>query len=142
MASEKTVSADAFTARTSVEQVEESEDLAPKFDADGLIACITTDAESGEVLMLGYMNADALQRTIQREGPLLEPQSPMPLAQRRDQRSCPRSCRYAHRRRPRCRVAMRPCCGFRCQLSRWVSLLFLSLHTSWANRKYRPAAPV
>ena len=64
MASEKTVSADAFTARTSVEQVEESEDLAPKFDADGLIACITTDAESGEVLMLGYMNADALQRTI------------------------------------------------------------------------------
>ena len=64
MASEKTVSADAFTARTSVEQVEESEDLAPKFDADGLIACITTDAQSGEVLMLGYMNADALQRTI------------------------------------------------------------------------------
>ena len=64
MASEKTVSADAFTARTSVEQVEESQDLAPKFDADGLIACITTDAESGEVLMLGYMNADALQRTI------------------------------------------------------------------------------
>ena len=64
MASEKTVSADAFTARTSVEQVEESEDFAPKFDADGLIACITTDAESGEVLMLGYMNADALQRTI------------------------------------------------------------------------------
>ncbi|MED5358314.1 MAG: phosphoribosyl-AMP cyclohydrolase, partial [Pseudomonadota bacterium] len=49
MASEKIVSADAFTARTSIEQVEESEDLAPKFDADGLIACITTDAESGEV---------------------------------------------------------------------------------------------
>ena len=64
MASEKTVSVDTFTARTSVEQVEESEDLAPKFDADGLIACITTDAASGEVLMLGYMNADALQRTI------------------------------------------------------------------------------
>jgi len=38
--------------------------LAPKFDADGLITCVTTDAESGEVLMLGYMNADALARTI------------------------------------------------------------------------------
>tara|TARA_Y100001934_G_scaffold283474_1_gene403583 strand:+ start:2452 stop:3051 length:600 start_codon:yes stop_codon:yes gene_type:complete len=64
MASENTVSADTFAARLTVEQVEESQDLAPKFDADGLIACITTDAESGEVLMLGYMNADALQRTI------------------------------------------------------------------------------
>ena len=39
--------------------------LAPKFDADGLIPCITTDDATGDVLMLGYMNSDALERTIQ-----------------------------------------------------------------------------
>ena len=33
-----------FAARTSVEQVEEGEELAPKFDADGLIPAVTTDA--------------------------------------------------------------------------------------------------
>ena len=53
-----------FDDRTSIEQVEEGFALAPKFDADGLIACVTTDAESGEVLMLGYMNQEALQRSI------------------------------------------------------------------------------
>ena len=53
-----------FAARTSIEQVEESAELAPKFDASGLITCVTTDATSGELLMVGYMNADALQRTI------------------------------------------------------------------------------
>ncbi len=54
-----------FQARSSVEQVEEGTDLAPKFGPDGLLPCITTDAESGEVLMLGWMNADALQLTIE-----------------------------------------------------------------------------
>ena len=53
-----------FAARMSVEQVEEGFALAPKFDADGLIPCITTDANAGEVLMLGYMNSEALQRTV------------------------------------------------------------------------------
>lgn len=53
-----------FAPRHSIEQVEESTELAPRFDDNGLIACITTDAVSGDVLMLGYMNADALQRTI------------------------------------------------------------------------------
>ena len=51
--------------RTSVEQIEEGQQLALKFDRDGLIACITTDADDGQVLMLGYMNREALQRTIQ-----------------------------------------------------------------------------
>jgi len=54
-----------FAPRTSVQQVEESTELAPKFDAQGLIACVTTDAGTGDVLMLGYMNAEALKRTIQ-----------------------------------------------------------------------------
>ncbi len=54
----------AFAARKTVEQVEEGLALAPKFGADGLIPCITTDANTGEVLMLGYMNGEALRRTI------------------------------------------------------------------------------
>src|SRR5882762_8783317 len=53
-----------FFPRNSVEQVEESAELAPKFDADGLIPCITTAANTGEVLMLGYMNEEALKKTI------------------------------------------------------------------------------
>lgn len=53
-----------FKARHSVEQVEESTDLAPKFDQHGLITAVTTDADSGELLMQGYMNTEALQKTI------------------------------------------------------------------------------
>lgn len=54
-----------FAARTSVEQVEEGTELAPKFDADGLIPAVTTDFQTGELLMHGYMNAEALTRTIE-----------------------------------------------------------------------------
>ena len=54
----------AFAKRISIEQVEEGDELAPKFDADGLIPVVTTDAQSGELLMHGYMNAEALERTI------------------------------------------------------------------------------
>ncbi|MCY4343001.1 MAG: phosphoribosyl-AMP cyclohydrolase [Gammaproteobacteria bacterium] len=53
-----------FAARQSVEQVEEGLALAPKFDADGLIPCVTTDAGTGEVLMLAFMNGEALRQTI------------------------------------------------------------------------------
>lgn len=53
-----------FSKRLTVEQVEEGQELAPKFDEQGLIACVTTAAGSGEVLMLGYMNAEALKKTI------------------------------------------------------------------------------
>lgn len=53
-----------FQARQTIEQVEESSDLAPKFDSQGLISAITTDYDSGEVLMLGYMNAEALRLSI------------------------------------------------------------------------------
>ena len=55
----------AFQERTSVEQVEEGTDLAPKFDGRGLITVVTTDAASGEVLMQGFMNAEALRLTIE-----------------------------------------------------------------------------
>jgi len=53
-----------FQDRHSIEQVEEGTDLAPKFDERGLITAVTTDAESGELLMQGYMNEEALRRTI------------------------------------------------------------------------------
>ena len=39
--------------------------LAPKFDADGLITCVATDVVSGEVLMVAYMNEEALRYTIE-----------------------------------------------------------------------------
>lgn len=54
-----------FSRRISVEQVEEGAELAPKFDAEGLLPVVTTDAETGDVLMMGYMNAEALKRTIE-----------------------------------------------------------------------------
>lgn len=54
-----------FAPRRSVEQVEEGHELAPSFDEHGLLPCVTTDAASGEVLMLGWMNAEALTRTIE-----------------------------------------------------------------------------
>ncbi|MEM8982546.1 MAG: phosphoribosyl-AMP cyclohydrolase [Pseudomonadota bacterium] len=53
-----------FHARRSIEQVEESTELAPKFDTSGLIPVVTTDATTGEVLMQGYMNEEALRRTV------------------------------------------------------------------------------
>ncbi len=54
-----------FVERISVEQVEEGHELAPKFDAQGLIPVVTTDFHSGELLMHGYMNREALERTIE-----------------------------------------------------------------------------
>ena len=55
----------AFQERLSIDQVEEGTDLAPKFDDRGLITAVTTDVTSGELLMQGYMNAEALRLTIE-----------------------------------------------------------------------------
>jgi phosphoribosyl-AMP cyclohydrolase len=49
----------------SAEEVEEGRTLAPKFDANGLVTCVATDAASGEVLMVAHMNAEALARTLE-----------------------------------------------------------------------------
>ncbi|MDF1670664.1 MAG: phosphoribosyl-AMP cyclohydrolase [Roseovarius sp.] len=54
-----------FQSRHSVPQIEEGTDLAPRFGKDGLLPCITTNAATGEVLMLGWMNAQSLRLTIQ-----------------------------------------------------------------------------
>lgn len=51
--------------RVSVPDVEEGLTLAPKFDANGLIPVVTTDASDGSVLMVGAMNAEALIRTVE-----------------------------------------------------------------------------
>src|SRR5712672_1380363 len=53
-----------FAERGATEAVEEGARLAPKFDADGLVTCVATDAASGDVLMVAHMNAEALARTI------------------------------------------------------------------------------
>jgi phosphoribosyl-AMP cyclohydrolase len=45
-------------------EIEEGAVFAPRFDADGLIPVVATSAETGEVLMLAYMNEEALARTI------------------------------------------------------------------------------
>ena len=39
--------------------------LAPRFDDQGLVAAVTTHAETGEVLMLAWMNAQALALTLE-----------------------------------------------------------------------------
>ena len=54
-----------FAPRESVEQVEEGNVLAPKFDEDGLIPVVTTDIDSGELLMMGYMNVEAFTKTVE-----------------------------------------------------------------------------
>jgi phosphoribosyl-AMP cyclohydrolase len=53
-----------FTPPGSTAEVEEGRALMPKFDAAGLVTCVTTDAASGEVLMVAHMNAEALGKTI------------------------------------------------------------------------------
>ena len=46
-------------------ELEEGAVFTPRFDADGLIAAIAVDDSSGEVLMLAWMNAEALRLTIE-----------------------------------------------------------------------------
>ena len=45
--------------------IEEGTAFAPKFDKDGLVTCVATDAVSGDVLTIAHMNAEALAKTIE-----------------------------------------------------------------------------
>ncbi|NVK34015.1 MAG: phosphoribosyl-AMP cyclohydrolase [Rhodobacteraceae bacterium] len=54
-----------FAERGSKAELETGHKLSPKFDKDGLIAAVVTDAVTGDLLMVGYMNAEALKRTIE-----------------------------------------------------------------------------
>ena len=47
------------------ETLEEGFEFAPKFDADGLVPCITTDHKTGELLMVAYMNKESLAKTLE-----------------------------------------------------------------------------
>jgi len=54
-----------FKKRHSIKEVEEGKYLSPKFDKNGLIPVITADFKSGDILMHGYMNDEALKKTIE-----------------------------------------------------------------------------
>jgi phosphoribosyl-AMP cyclohydrolase len=45
--------------------IEESERFTPRFDASGLIPCVTVDADNNDVLMVAWMNEDALRQTLE-----------------------------------------------------------------------------
>ena len=53
-----------FAVRESVPMIELGYQLAPRFDAAGLIPVITCEAETGAVLMLGHMSPEALRLTL------------------------------------------------------------------------------
>ena len=53
-----------FPTAPTTDDLERGVALAPRFDADGLVAAIAQHAETGEVLMLAWMNAQALRLTI------------------------------------------------------------------------------
>lgn len=46
-------------------EIEESLAFTPKFDSNGLITAISQDADTGQVLMVAYMNDEALKQTIE-----------------------------------------------------------------------------
>jgi phosphoribosyl-AMP cyclohydrolase len=54
-----------FKKRENVADIEEGSLLSPKFNKDGLIPVITTDFQTKEVLMQGFMNSEALKKTIE-----------------------------------------------------------------------------
>lgn len=45
--------------------LEEGATFAPRFDANGLVTCVATEADTGEVLMVAHMNAESLRRSIE-----------------------------------------------------------------------------
>ena len=53
-----------FPTAPTKDALEQGETLTPRFDANGLIAAVTTHATTGEVLMLAWMNAEALEKTL------------------------------------------------------------------------------
>ena len=53
-----------FPTAPDTEALERGAVIAPRFDANGLIAAIAQHADTGEVLMLAWMNAQALRLTL------------------------------------------------------------------------------
>ncbi|MCB8822681.1 phosphoribosyl-AMP cyclohydrolase [Microvirga rosea] len=46
-------------------ELEEGSILTPRFGADGLVTCVTTDAATGDLLMVAHMNSEALAKTLE-----------------------------------------------------------------------------
>lgn len=57
--------ADAFPPPGTKAELEEGDVLTPRFDKDGLVVCVTVDAKDNSILMLAYMNAEALKLTLE-----------------------------------------------------------------------------
>ena len=56
-----------FKKRENVFEIEEGKFLSPKFDDNGLIPVITSDYKTGEILMHGYMNGEALKKLLKQK---------------------------------------------------------------------------
>jgi phosphoribosyl-AMP cyclohydrolase len=54
-----------FSTPPSKAELEEGAIFRPRFDENGLIVCVTTDAHTGAVLMVAYMNVEALRLTVE-----------------------------------------------------------------------------
>ena len=54
-----------YKKRDNIKEVEEGKYLSPKFDESGLIPVVTTDYQTGDILMHGYMNDESLKKTIE-----------------------------------------------------------------------------
>ena len=59
------MTASIFAPRGDKRSLEEGAGFSPKFDADGLIVCITTETRTGDILMVAYMNAESLKLTLE-----------------------------------------------------------------------------
>jgi phosphoribosyl-AMP cyclohydrolase len=53
-----------FAAPGTKPELEEGRAFTPRFGPDGLITCVTADADSGALLMVAHMNAEALAQTL------------------------------------------------------------------------------
>jgi len=54
-----------FKKRHSIKEIEEGKFLSPKFDENGLIPVVATDFKNGDLLMHGYMDYEALKKSIE-----------------------------------------------------------------------------
>ncbi|WP_395445561.1 phosphoribosyl-AMP cyclohydrolase [Caulobacter sp. UC70_42] len=59
------MSTDLFPQAHSKHDLERGTALAPRFNADGLVVAVAQHADSGEILMLAWMNAEALKLTVE-----------------------------------------------------------------------------
>jgi phosphoribosyl-AMP cyclohydrolase len=59
------MTASPFAPRGDKHEIEEGDRFAPKFDRDGLIVCVTTEHATGDILMVAYMNQEALRLTVE-----------------------------------------------------------------------------